>query len=95
MPSTGLSAWWAAAPKSRWPEDDDALRAIIKDWQEPFGDRRQQIVYIGQDLPKDAMLAELHGCLLTDEEMRLEPVLWGIFPDPFPAWLASSGEAGD
>ncbi len=87
--------WWAAAPKARWPDDEDTLRTIIKDWREPFGDRRQQIVYIGQDLPKDAMLAELRGCLLTDEEMTLEPVLWGIFPDPFPAWLASPGEAGE
>jgi G3E family GTPase len=82
--------WWAAAPKSTWPDDDDIWRAILKDWQEPFGDRRQQLVYIGQDLPQAKMLSTLEHCLLTDEELNLGPDLWETFPDPFPEWLDSS-----
>lgn len=45
----------------------------MKDSQEPFGDRHQQIVYIGQNLPKDPMTTELDRCLLTDEEMVSGP----------------------
>jgi G3E family GTPase len=82
--------WWAAAPKSRWPDDDETWRSIMKDWQEPFGDRRQQIVYIGQDLPKEAMLEELNACLLTDEEMARGPERWQDLHDPFPDWLAET-----
>jgi hypothetical protein len=62
----------------------------MKDWKEPFGDRRQQIVYIGQNLPKDAMIAELDRCLLTDEEMVRGPEVWGKLPDPFPEWLTQA-----
>jgi G3E family GTPase len=82
--------WWAAAPKSRWPDDEDTLKSIKKDWQEPFGDRRQQIVYIGQNLPKEAMITELNRCLLTDEEMVRGPEVWKKFPDPFPEWLTQA-----
>jgi hypothetical protein len=62
----------------------------MKDWQEPFGDRRQQIVYIGQNLPKEAMITELNRCLLTDEEMVRGPEVWKKFPDPFPEWLTQA-----
>ena len=78
--------WWAAAFKSRWPDDEETLQSIMKDWKEPFGDRRQQIVYIGQNLPKDAMTTELDRCLLTDEEMVRGPEVWRKLPDPFPEW---------
>jgi G3E family GTPase len=78
--------WWAAAPKSRWPDDDELWKAIMKDWQEPYGDRRQQLVYIGQSLPKEEMLEALRDCLLTDRELATGPEKWAKLRDPFPAW---------
>ena len=78
--------WWAAAPKSSWPDDDEIWRSIMKDWQEPHGDRRQMLVYIGQDLEKEKMLAELEACLLDEREMALGPEGWETFLDPFPEW---------
>jgi len=78
--------WWAAAPKSSWP-DDDTWRSIMKDWQEPYGDRRQMLVYIGQDLEKEKLLAELESCLLNDHELAMSEERWGRFRDPFPEWL--------
>jgi hypothetical protein len=62
----------------------------MKEWKEPFGDRRQQIVYIGQNLPKEAMSEELNRCLLTDEEMVRGPEVWRQLPDPFPEWLTQA-----
>ncbi len=83
--------WWGAAEKSTWPDDDETWKAIMADWQEPYGDRRQQLVFIGQDLPKDAMLAGLRRCLLDDREMALGPEEWKErFDDPFPAWIAAA-----
>ena len=82
--------WWAAAPKSSWPDDDDTWRSIMKDWQEPHGDRRQMLVYIGQDLEKEKMLSELEACLLDEREMALGPEGWEKFRDPFPEWTVQT-----
>ena len=79
--------WWAAAPKSSWPDDDDTWRSIMKDWQEPHGDRRQMLVYIGQDLEKEKLLAELEACLLDDRELAMGAEKWAKFRDPFPEWV--------
>ncbi len=86
--------WWGAAEKSTWPDDDETWKAIMADWQEPYGDRRQQLVFIGQDLPKEEMLAELRRCLLDDREMAFGPAEWKArLRDPFPAWTTQSAEA--
>ena len=79
--------WWATAPKTDWPDDDEVLGGILKDWQEPFGDRRQQLVFIGQDLEKEKMLSILQRALLDDRELAMGPDLWENFRDPFPEWV--------
>jgi G3E family GTPase len=84
--------WWAAAPKSGWPDDEETWKAIMKEWEEPYGDRRQQLVYIGQNLPQEEMRAALENCLLTDQELALGPDAWAHFPDPFPAWIEADEE---
>lgn len=82
--------WWAAAPKSSWPDDDEIWKSVLKDWQEPYGDRRQMLVYIGQNLEKAAMLDALHKSLLDDRELAMGPERWKTFRDPFPAWTAQA-----
>jgi len=85
--------WWAAAPKSGWPDDEEVCKSIMKDWQKPWGDRRQQLVYIGQNLPKEEMLAALHKCLLDDREMAFGPDGWkSRMRDPFPVWTTEVEE---
>lgn len=42
--------FWKAVPKEQWPEDPEYLKAIEEQWMEPFGDMRQELVFIGQGL---------------------------------------------
>jgi G3E family GTPase len=80
--------WWAAVPKEEWPEDSPEnaeLRAgILRDFEEPYGDRRQEIVFIGIDMDRPAIESQLAECLLTDEEMKEGPSAWQSYDDPLP-----------
>jgi G3E family GTPase len=75
--------WWADVPEAEWP--DELVDEIRRDWDEATGDRRQELVFIGIGLDREAMLAELEASLLTDEEMAGGPDRWREFSDPFPA----------
>ena len=85
----GAGLWWAAAPKNQWPDSEEEVRDIMADWRKPWGDRRQEIVIIGQDLDQSRLTDLLDACLLTDAEMKLEPDGWLALPDPFTPWLAT------
>lgn len=78
--------FWKAVPKENWPEDPEYLATIKEQWEEPFGDMRQELVFIGQKLDKAAMTKQLDACLLTEEEVLKGKEYWSSLNDPFPAW---------
>lgn len=78
--------FWKAVPKEQWPEDPEYLKAIEEQWMEPFGDMRQELVFIGQGLNKEDIINRLDDCLLTDEQLIQGHHVWAEMPDPFPAW---------
>lgn len=78
--------WFAASPKADWPTDPDELSIIEKDWDPIYGDRGNEIVFIGQDTNKEKYLNLLNECLVTDEEDRAGVPLWRTFKDPLPNW---------
>jgi G3E family GTPase len=80
--------WYAALPKDQWPEDEASLNALASIWHEPYGDRMQEIVFIGIDVERDTIETSLNACLLTDEEMAVGPRGWAQWQDPFGAWQA-------
>lgn len=77
--------WWASVPKTQWP-DDDGFREIMAPYLDPvWGDRRQEIVFIGADPMNEIELrAELDECLIDAESFT--PDHWRDMPDPFPSW---------
>jgi G3E family GTPase len=78
--------WLASIPETLREQDFATQEYIATHWQEPFGDRRQELVFIGIDMPKRDMLAALNAALLTDREMALTPLGWVTFDDPFPVF---------
>ncbi len=82
----GGGTWWAATPRSEYPDAPELLAEIEMNMQGEFGDRRQELVIIGVDLDRERLSVALDACLLTDAEMALGVRGWRRLPDPFPAW---------
>ncbi len=78
--------FWKAVPKESWPTDKDYLAHIQKQWVEPFGDMRQELVFIGQGLDQEGITQALDDCLLSEEELLRGKDYWLTLEDPFPAW---------
>lgn len=78
--------FWKAVPKSEWPTDEDYLASIRSQWEEPFGDMRQELVFIGQNLDEYTIRQWLDECLLTAQELQAGETYWSTLTDPFPAW---------
>ncbi len=80
-----LGTWWASVPKERWPEHESARAYLTEHWQEPWGDRRQELVFIGAGIDWATLKARLDACLVP-EILAPNPDKLPDFPDPFPVW---------
>lgn len=78
--------WWRFVPKDHWPEDDESVQAIKRNWLAEVGDCRQELVFIGQNIDFAQLTAELEACLLSDAEMAQGIEAWRTLPDPFGPW---------
>jgi G3E family GTPase len=81
---TPLGGWWASVPKERWPTHPDSLAEVAAKWAEPWGDRRQEIVFIGSGMDEAALRAALDNALIQTADFT--PDAWKALPDPFPVW---------
>lgn len=75
--------WGAAVPRNRWPDDEATRREILDNWCDPWGDRRQELVFIGNNMNQEQLEGRLNDCLLTDHEMEGGPEAWQDLFDPF------------
>ncbi|KAG2423004.1 hypothetical protein HXX76_015602 [Chlamydomonas incerta] len=98
---------WQSEPGARWAcllQDEAAAASITSSsaaaaeqdtsgWDPVWGDRCQQLVWIGvAPMDEGALRAMLDGCLLTDEEMALGPERWAAeLEDPLPPWDVEGG----
>lgn len=80
-----IGTWWASVPENQWP-DDERVRSYIKNtWTDPFGDRRQEIVFIGSGIDWQELSSRLDACLLG-EDAGNDLASFAHLPDPFPGW---------
>ena len=78
-----MGYWWATVPK---PERPSQLQGHLDDrWDDTWGDRRQELVFIGSGIDEAYIRASLDACLVPSEN-RFDPQIWRGLNDPFPPW---------
>jgi G3E family GTPase len=78
--------WWDSMPFNERVNYYSFVenQSYIEDkWDPKWGDRINELVFIGQDIDKDKMISDLNDCLLNAHEISAQ---YGIvsFSDPFP-----------
>lgn len=76
--------WWAAVPREHWGHLEGQRPDQQPDWHPRFGDRAQQLVFIGQQMHEAAMRARLDACLLDERLAAANSKTWAGFRNPFP-----------
>jgi G3E family GTPase len=86
----GIGRWWVEVPEDRWPEGADFKKVLDNYWDKDYGDRRQEMVFIGlsADMDQDAVSAQLNACLV--EDYLRDPDLYRKVRDPFPQWFKTA-----
>ena len=87
-----LGTWWASVPQERWPDHESARAYMAEHWVEPWGDRRQELVFIGAGIDWPILKARLDACLLETETVPGQETLLDLV-DPFPAWRRANEAA--
>ncbi len=70
-----VGSWWAAVEPQNLP-DGTVPQHVVGDFEGEFGDRRQEIIFIGMKLDEDKIVAALDACLLNDKEMAQYQKHW-------------------
>ncbi|KAF5828030.1 cobalamin synthesis protein cobW C-terminal domain-containing protein [Dunaliella salina] len=93
-----MGAWqtagtaWQGEPNALWEaarpsEERTGDNSTMQPWHEQWGDRCQQIAWIGMDMDEEQVRAMLDSCLLEDSEMVGGPEAWAQMEDPLPSWF--------
>ena len=82
-----MGQWWASVPRERWPAKGTPQRAgIEKNWREPYGDRINEVVFIGTTMDRAAIERAWKAAHLNFTESRKGMKGWAGLPDPLPSW---------
>ena len=82
----GGGFWWAAVPQARWPQDEAWRSWRESVWDPIFGDRMQEMVFLGIGHDEAELRRRLDACLLTKAEAAAIRHQGAQLDDPFPSW---------
>jgi G3E family GTPase len=82
----GAGEWVAAYSEEERQETLKEEPELLEKWDEEFGDRMTELVFIGHEMDRKEIENSLNKCLLTDDEMKTD---WSTFHDPLPAFVVS------
>lgn len=83
----GAGYWIATLPKIQQQQIFQEDYTISSRWDEEYGDRQTEIVFIGMDMEREEIEAALDACLLTNEEMKTD---WALLEDALPPFVSAS-----
>ncbi|MEN1935267.1 GTP-binding protein [Paenibacillus sp. 102] len=83
----GAGEWVAALPEVEQQQIFKEEPEVLKNWDEQYGDRITELVFIGVEMNQYDIERSLDTCLLTDEEMGQD---WDDFADPIPLFTVAS-----
>ena len=67
---------WTALESKAYRGTKEEKSKLCKDWVAPWGDRRQELVFIGQNLNHQSIQTVLDECLLSDDEFAMGIDYW-------------------
>jgi len=76
--------WWSSMPLDTRKQYMDFVlnqKQIEENWDRRFGDRKNEIVFIGQDMDETKIRAYLDACTATDEELATHQWVKGYGDD--------------
>lgn len=84
--------WLASLPDWQREELFAEEPELRRRWDGAWGDRINELVFIGIEMDRSGIERELDACLLSDEEIQMD---WAAFPNPLP-WISveESANAG-
>ena len=72
LKADSAGVWWSSmdmAELKQYMAFVENQAEIEQGWDDTFGDRKNEIVFIGQGLDKDKIMSDLNDCLATDAEI--------------------------
>ncbi len=78
--------WWSSMPmakRTQYMAFVENQKVIESNWHKEFGDRKNEIVFIGQDMDEALIRSQLDSCLSTDPELATEKWKHG-YTDEWP-----------
>jgi G3E family GTPase len=73
LKADSAGVWWVSMPMSERVNFENFIynqKEIEDSWDKDFGDRKNELVFIGQDLDKKKIIAALNFCLSSESEIK-------------------------
>jgi len=86
LKADSAGVWWSSMPfeqRTQYMAFIDNQKQIESSWDKTFGDRKNEIVFIGQDMDEKEITAELDSCLSSEDEIAGGSWLLG-YEDEWP-----------
>ncbi|UQD50990.1 GTP-binding protein [Bacillus methanolicus] len=80
----GAGEWIAAYPEQEKKQTLKEDPELLERWDDTYGDRMTELVFIGIDMNQTEIEQSLDTCLLTDEELKKD---WSLFKDTIPPFV--------
>ena len=86
LKADSAGVWWSSMSFEKRIQNSvfiENQKEIENDWHKDFGDRKNEIVFIGQDIDEKQICLDLNKCLLTEKELNTHK--WEIgYDDKWP-----------